>query len=94
LHGVGPSTQVMSDIMIHCTFNRIFTDLIQAGRRVSRPMIGSLNLVPGSVLVFEKNNQPGHGCVVKSNTQIGGYNQTNWFNSAGIRHCYSGSDKF
>jgi hypothetical protein len=89
LHGVGPSRETMTDILIKCTTNRIFADMIGAGRRVSRPMVGSLNLVPGSVLVFQKNGQPGHGCVVKSATQIGGYNQTNWFSTAGTRHTYS-----
>jgi hypothetical protein len=89
LHGVAPTDEVMTDIALQCTFNRIFADMIRAGRRVTRPMVGSLNLVAGSVLVFEKKGQPGHGCVVKSTTQIGGYNQTNWFSSAGNRHAYS-----
>jgi hypothetical protein len=89
LHGVGPSDAVMTDIAFQCTFNRIFSDMIGAGKRVSRPMVGSLNFTPGTVLIFEKRGQPGHGCIVKSTTQIGGYNQTNWFSTAGDRHAYS-----
>jgi hypothetical protein len=89
LHGVAPTAKLMSDIAFHCTFNRIFNDMIAVGSRVSRPIFGSLNLVPGSVLVFQKNGQPGHGCIVKSSTAIGGYNQTNWFRTPGITHRYS-----
>jgi hypothetical protein len=89
LHGVAPTAQVMQDIQFHCTFHRIFTDLIGAGSKVSRPMMGSLNLTPGTVLVFQKNGQPGHGCIVKSAAAIGGCNQTNWFSTAGSRHTYT-----
>jgi len=89
LHGVSPTAAIMSDILIKCTFNRIFTDMMRAGKKVSRPMAGSLNLAPGTVLIFEKNGGVGHGCVVKSATVIGGYNQTNWFSTPGIAHSYS-----
>ena len=89
LHGVAPTNQTMGDINFHCTFNRIFADLISVGSRVSRPMFGSLTFPPGTVLVFQKNGQPGHGCIVKSTTAIGGYNQTNWFSTIGIKHSYS-----
>jgi hypothetical protein len=89
LHGVAPNTETMTDIALKCTFTRIFTDMIGAGRKVTRPVMGSLNLTPGSVLVFRKAGQPGHGCIVKSATRIGGYNQTNWFSTAGTRHAYS-----
>jgi hypothetical protein len=89
LHGVAPTKAVMNNIALDCTFNRVFTDLIVAGSKVSRPVFGSLNLAPGTVLVFVKNGQPGHGCIVKGATAVGGYNQTNWFSTAGLRHSYS-----
>lgn len=89
LHGIGPSQTTMQDIQIRCSFNRIFTEMIQLGRQVTRPMFGGLKLTPGNVLIFQKNGGVGRACVVKDATHIGGYNQTNWFSTPGITHTYT-----
>lgn len=47
----------------------------------------------GSVVVFaESKTSPGHSCVAITSTRVGGYNQTDWFASAGKEHEYTEHD--
>jgi hypothetical protein len=44
----------------------------------------------GSLIVFAENkNVAGHSCVALTSQSIGGYNQTNWFSTAGKEADYS-----
>lgn len=48
---------------------------------------------PGSIVVFaETKTDPGHSCVAITSSRVGGYNQTDWFSSAGKEHDYSEHD--
>jgi hypothetical protein len=60
------------------------------GVRINQPgRGGQVNLTAGSVIVFERNNQPAHSCVATHANQVGGYNQLGWFTAGGLNHGYS-----
>jgi hypothetical protein len=67
----------------------VMTGMLAFGRRLSKPMIGNINLTPGSVIIFAKNGQALHSCVARNHNTIAGYNQVNWFTSAGVNHGHS-----
>jgi hypothetical protein len=63
--------------------------MLAHGRRLTRPMIGSVTLTPGTVVVFVNGGNAVHSCTARTATTLGGYNQLNWFSGAGVNHGYS-----
>lgn len=68
---------------------RVINQMLPFGRHLQRPGRGGLNLTAGSVVVFVHNHSAGHSCIARTMNSIGGYNQLNWFTSAGRDHDYS-----
>lgn len=61
---------------------------LKAGAQVNRPsMFSKLTLPPGTVLFFDGTNT--HSCITTSSSDLGGYNQTNWFRTEGKASQYS-----
>jgi hypothetical protein len=58
---------------------------------LDRPKHGPLQLTPGWVVVFvrQDNDAPGHSCTAIDAMTVGGYNQTKWFTSDGKACDYS-----
>lgn len=69
----------------------IISSMLQYGRILSRPAFGSLNLIPGSIIVFSRDGVTAdHSCVALSTNTIGGYNQEGWFSVRGfVDHSFS-----
>jgi hypothetical protein len=67
----------------------IVRSMLPHGKRLSRPLFGSLTLTAGTVVVFVYNGQPAHSCTARTATTLGGYNQVDWFTGAGVNHGYS-----
>jgi hypothetical protein len=70
------------------------TEVVEAmlprGAKITRPSGGTLELTPGTVLVFiDKDDHPKHSCVALDAKKVGGYNQPNWFASEGVSCGYS-----
>jgi hypothetical protein len=87
LHGVPPTLQVMMDQIVNVP-GAITQMVQQSGTRLKKPLIGQLTLTPSSVIVFYRNGQAEHSCVALNQTQVGGYNQVDWFVNA-QSHRYS-----
>ena len=49
-------------------------------------MRGSLQLTPGSILVFVQGDKPGHSCVAIEAQTLCGYNQSTWWSLGGGDH--------
>lgn len=67
----------------------VLNRMLALGRRLQRPAAGPLILAAGNVIVFSRDGQAGHSCVAISPQRIGGYNQTNWFATAGANHGFT-----
>ena len=78
-----------SDMFIQCQL--MMGKLAKFGRVLEPPRIGSINLSPGTVLIFvTEHGHAGHTCIVNQNRKIAGYNQTGWFNpDTGLSHQFS-----
>ena len=57
--------------------------ILDKGMRVFRPGIGKLIFKPGTVLIFANKGTPEHSCILEDSDTIVGYNQTDWFSTAG-----------
>jgi hypothetical protein len=57
----------------------VIDQMVPFGAQLTRPLIGSTTFTPGSVIVFVNNHSAVHSCIAIGTTQIGGYNQPNWF---------------
>jgi hypothetical protein len=60
--------------------------MLTHGTRLNKPTRGSLQLTPGSILVFVDNNKPGHSCVATEAQTLCGYNQSTWWSIGGGDH--------
>jgi hypothetical protein len=68
----------------------LVTSMIAHGNRKDSPLVGSLNLTPGAVLVFvDQGGIARHSCVAIAAQQVGGYNQAGWWSAGGADHAYS-----
>ncbi len=65
--------------------NEVLRRIFRRGVRLRVNHRQDVPLVPGSVLVFERNGEPMHSCVAVTNKKIAGYNQTDWFRQQGGR---------
>ena len=61
----------------------VVTSMIRLGRRISKPMMGSLMLTAGSVIIFANGGAAEHSCIASSATALSGNNQTDWFSTPG-----------
>ena len=81
-HGVAPSENRMIDFG---NTTLVIKEMLKNGQRRTKPLGNGrpLQLTPGSVLVFAADGEnPDHSCVAIQATQIGGYNNADWFNAA------------
>ncbi|HJZ91828.1 MAG TPA: hypothetical protein VKE40_13225 [Gemmataceae bacterium] len=67
----------------------VVQSMLPHGRRLSRPLFGSLTLTPGMVVVFDDGGIPRHSCTARTANTLGGYNQVGWFAGPGVNHGYS-----
>jgi hypothetical protein len=67
----------------------VVNSMIPYGRALEKPAQGSVQFVPGSVLIFVENNQAGHSAIALDQRTIAGYNQENWFTTQGKNHNFS-----
>jgi hypothetical protein len=64
-------------------------DMVPRGAKLTRPPDGALEVTPGTVLVFVKDDHPMHSCVARDASTLAGYNQPNWFVGAGVPYGYT-----
>lgn len=77
-----PTQASYLDHMLNTT--GILSAMIARGNRVTKPMVGSLTLTPGTVLIFAVGNVAHHSCIATAPTVISGNNQVNWFSTPGV----------
>jgi hypothetical protein len=81
----------MADVLRMGNAQALVATMIARGTRKTKPLVGSLTLTPGSLLVFvDKAGVAGHSCVAIAAQSIAGYNQLGWFSAGGANHAYSG----
>lgn len=69
--------------------NDVMKKIAAMGAQVNNPGASPLVFAPGTVVIFMEDQQAAHSCVAKQINLLGGYNQTNWFTSAGSSHSYT-----
>ena len=69
--------------------NDVIKAIAEGGSLRETPYRGTLAVSRNSVIVFMCDGQPMHSCTAISTTQIGGYNQSDWFRTPGVGHGYS-----
>jgi hypothetical protein len=80
----------MADVLRMGNAQALVATMIARGTRKTKPLVGSLTLTPGSLLVFVDNaGVAGHSCVAITAQSIAGYNQLGWFSAGGANHAYS-----
>jgi hypothetical protein len=70
----------------------IMKAIIAQGMRVFPPATDKIYVTPGSVLVFSRQGNPEHSCIMKENDKIIGYNQMDWFTGPGYQSAISTHD--
>jgi hypothetical protein len=80
----------LDDILRIGVAQAVLTGLIHRAARKNQPVMGNLNLTPGSVLIFvDDAHLAAHSCVATAAQSIGGYNQMGWYSAGGGNHTYS-----
>lgn len=91
--GVNPTIGIFVKIS---DLNTLFLTITTRGHRLFAPniMAGNAHLPDGAVIVFANpaGTNASHACVVKQGLTVGGYNQMDWFATAGALLQYSEHD--
>ena len=87
LFGKAPTRDSYEHHMLNTT--GIVTALIPLGRRITKPMVGSLTLAAGSVIIFAHGGTAEHSCIATTSTALSGNNQTDWFSTPGVAMGFS-----
>jgi hypothetical protein len=80
------------DDIVGTPLQPLFTRMAGFGQQVMKPAHADAALVPHSVVIFMRGEHAAHSCIASAINRVGGYNQTNFFTSAGVAHGYSEHD--